>query len=63
MNTYTTEMAKNSIHALAIDSLFFDDCCGKYYSLITGMLYDSCEDAENDAMKILTANLNRITGD
>jgi hypothetical protein len=61
MNTYVTEMAENSIHALALDSLFFDDCCGKYYSLITGMLYESCEDAENDAIELLTRNLNKIT--
>ena len=60
MNTYVTEMAENSIPTLASDSIFFDDCWGRYYSAITGMFYYSREDAEEDVIDVLTRNLNRI---
>lgn len=61
MNTYVTEMAENSIPTLASDSIFFDDCCSKYYSLITGRFYYYREDAEEDVINVLTRNLIRIT--
>jgi hypothetical protein len=61
MNTYVTEMAESSIPTLASDSIFFDDCWGRYYSLITGRSYYSREDAEEDVIDVLTRNLNRIT--
>ena len=60
MNTYVTEMAESSIPTLASDSIFFDDCCGRYYSPITGRDYYSREDAEEDVIDVLTRNLNRI---
>ena len=61
MNTYVTEMAENSIPELASASIFFDDCCGRYYSAITGMTYYSREDAEEDVIDVLTRNLNKVT--
>ena len=61
MNTYVIKMVESSIHTLASDSIFFDDCCDRYYSLITGQSYYSREDAEEDVVDVLTRTLNKIT--
>ena len=61
MNTNVAEMVENSIPELASDSIFFDDCCGRYYSVITGMSYCSYEDAKDDVSDLLTRNLDRLT--
>lgn len=61
MNTCVTAMAENGINTLASDSIFFDDCCGLYYSLITGRAYCFREDAEEDVIDVLTRNLIEIT--
>ncbi len=61
MNTYVTEMVESSIPTLASDSIFFDDCCGRYYSLITCRDYYTRYEAEEDVISVLTRNLNRIT--
>ena len=61
MNTYVTEMAENSIPTLASDSIFFDDCWGRYYSLITGIKYTDYDVAFEDTVDMLTRNFNKIT--
>lgn len=49
------EMAENRISTLASASIFFDDCCGRYYSAITGVSYHSREDAEEDVVEKVKA--------
>jgi hypothetical protein len=61
MNTYVTEIAENSIPTLASTSIFFDDCCGRYYSVITGIVYTDYDIALNDTIDMLTRNLNKLT--
>ena len=61
MNTYVTEMAENRIPELASTSIFFDDCCSRYYSVITGIVYTDYDVALEDTIDMLTHNLNKIT--